>query len=220
MAFKTLLKSESLARYVNVDVLHETDLQRRLRAETAKLPQGGMQISADQGALLSMLIALLDARRVIEIGTFTGYSALCMAAALPPEGMLIACDISEEWTRIGRRYWKEAGVESKIDLRLAPAQQTLDALIAQGQSNTFDLAFIDADKDPYPSYYEACLQLVRKNGVIVMDNVLMGRSPDASQFDPAKDGTLHALNMTIRNDDRAEAMIATVGAGFMIVRKK
>lgn len=220
MNFKSLLRSEPLARYINVDMLHETDVQRRLRDETARLPNGGMQISPDQGAMLSLLVGLVGAKKVIEIGTFTGYSALCMASALPADGKIICCDISEEWTNIGRRYWREAGVDSKIDLRLAPAQQTLDRLLAEGQSNTFDLAFIDADKDPYPQYYESCVQLVRPNGLIVMDNVLMGRGADPATFDPATQGGMHALNMRVRNDDRVEAMIAIIGAGLMLARKR
>lgn len=219
MAFKTLLSSQAVARYVNVDMLHETDVQKRLRAETAKLPRGGMQVSADQGALLALLVKLVGAGRVLELGTFTGYSALCMAMALPPHGRLIACDVSREWTDIARRYWAEAGVADRIELRLGPAMQTLQQMLANGAAGTFDLAFIDADKENYDAYYEACLKLVRSGGLIVMDNVLGPRHTDQAEYDPANT-SMHALNMKIRDDNRVDAMIATVGAGFMLARKR
>ena len=220
MAYKSILRSDAIARYVNVDMLHETDVKRRLREETAALPNGQMQISADQGAFLELLVKLLDAHRALEIGTFTGYSALCIASALPADGMLIACDISDEWTSIGRRYWREAGVADKIDLRLAPANNTLAALLSGGSAGTFDLAFIDADKEAYEGYYETSLKLLRNGGLIVMDNVMMApRGSEPATFDPVQ-SPMHALNLKVRNDTRVQSMIATVGGGFMLARKR
>lgn len=217
MALKTLLRSEAVARYVNEIVIRETDLQKRLRAETSLLPQGGMQISADQGAMLSMLVKLIGAKSALEVGTFTGYSALCVASALPADGKLIACDVSEEWTSIARRYWLEAGVASKIGLRLAPALQTLEVLMREGR--VFDFAFIDADKESYQAYYEAVLRLLRAGGLMVFDNALGTGGTGEPTYDPAT-SNLHALNVRIREDDQVESMLATVGAGFLLVRKK
>ncbi len=220
MAFKSLVASDSVARYVNEEMLREPDVQKRLRAETAGIPHGGMQISSDQGALLSLLVKLIGAKKAIEIGTFTGYSALCVALALPADGKLIACDISEEWTAIGRRYWREAGVAGKIDLRLAPALKTVETLLLQGGAGTFDFAFIDADKEAYDAYYEGVLKLLRPGGLIAMDNVLgSGPNSESADYDPAT-SKMHALNLKIRDDARVDAMIATVGAGFMLVRKR
>lgn len=220
MAFKSQVRSDAVAQYVNETMLHETDVQRRLRAATAQLPVGGMQISADQGALLAFLVRMLGARRALEIGTFTGYSTLCVAMALPADGRLIACDVSAEWTTIAQRYWKEAGVADRIELRLAPALETLAALQQQGAAGSFDFAFIDADKVAYDAYYEAALKLLRPGGVIAMDNVLgSGPNTDNVDYDPAT-SKMHPLNMKIRADQRVDAMLATVGAGFMLVRKK
>jgi caffeoyl-CoA O-methyltransferase len=218
VSFKSLLGSEPLARYVNETLVQESDLQQRLRAETARLPAAGMQIAVDQGAFLAFLVRLIGARRALEVGTFTGYSALCIAAALPPEGELIACDISEEWTRIARRYWREAGVAARITLRLAPAQETLAALVEEA-AGTFDFAFIDADKESYAAYYEACLALLRPGGLIALDNML----PDGV-WDEAARGPMaravHPVNLAIRDDARVDASPATIGAGMMLARKR
>ncbi|MGE5202027.1 MAG: class I SAM-dependent methyltransferase, partial [Acidobacteriota bacterium] len=171
MAGRTFLP-EAIERYVSETLVKETPLQRRLREETARLPMGMMQIGADQGAFLALLVRLIGARRTLEIGTFTGYSALTVASALPADGKLIACDVSEEWTSIGRRYWREAELENRIDLRLGPAAETLRSLLAAGEAGRFDFAFIDADKSNYDTYYELSLQLLRPNGLIAIDNVL------------------------------------------------
>lgn len=165
------LLPEAVEKYVSF-LASETDVQKRLRAETAKLPMAGMQIGADQGAFLSLLARAIGAKRAVEIGTFTGYSALAVAAALPADGRLVCCDISEEWTAIARRYWKEAGLEPRIELRLAPALDTLADLLARDGAGSFDFAFIDADKSGYDAYYEACLKLLRSGGLIAIDNVL------------------------------------------------
>ncbi|MGH6913123.1 MAG: O-methyltransferase [Geminicoccales bacterium] len=217
MSFKSLLSSEHLARYVNQTITQETELQRRLRAETALLPNGGMQISADQGAFLAFLVKVIGARRALEIGTFTGYSALCIAAALPAGGELVACDISEAWTRIARRYWREAGVAGRITLRLAPALETLTGLLEEG--GTFDFAFIDADKDAYGAYYEAALALLRPGGVIALDNMLPENVwEEASRGPMAR--AVHPVNLKIRDDVRVDASLATIGAGLMLARKR
>ncbi len=218
MAFKSFIQSDAITRYINQDMLHETDAQKRLRAETGKLPNGQMQISPDQGAFLSLLVKLMGVKKSLEIGTFTGYSALSVAMALPAGGKLVCCDVSEEWTNVGRRYWKEAGVADRIDLRLGPAMQTLAAMIEHGDSHTFDFCFIDADKENYDTYYELALKLIRHGGLIALDNMLDSRGGDKSTFDPV-DGPRHPLNLKIHNDARVESMFAMVGGGLLLARK-
>src|SRR6185503_3540118 len=168
--------NSDLAEYVDQNWLRDSPLKRRLREETAKLPQAGMQISAHQGQQMALLARAVGARRAVEVGTFTGYSALCVAEALPSDGKLWCCDVSEEWTRIGRRYWQEAGVEGKIELTIGPALATLDRLLAQGLAAQLDMAFIDANKNDYDAYYERCLALLRPGGLVLIDNVLWGGS--------------------------------------------
>jgi caffeoyl-CoA O-methyltransferase len=214
------LLPDAVERYVTRDMTRETTLQKRLRAETARLPQGGMQIGADQGALLALLVRTIGAKRALEIGTFTGYSALAVAAALPADGKLICCDVSEEWTAVARRYWREAGVARRIELRLAPATETLAALRSELGSGALDFAFIDADKPSYGVYYEACLDLVRPGGLIALDNMLWsGQVADPHAHDSDTDA-LRALNETIRADARVDACLLTVGDGVMLVRKR
>jgi predicted O-methyltransferase YrrM len=210
---------EKVERYVSEEITLETPVQKRLRAETARLPQGGMQIGADQGALLALLARSIDARMALEIGTFTGYSALAVATALPPDGRLVCCDVSEEWTAIARRYWKEAGVDRKIDLRLAPALETLPALERERGAGSFDFAFVDADKPAYDAYFESCLRLLRPGGLIAFDNVLWsGKVADPKVHDADTDA-LRALNAKIRDDARVDACLLTVGDGVMLARK-
>ena len=214
------LLPKAVERYVTQDIARETAIQKKLRAETARLPQAGMQIGADQGALLSLLVRAIGAKKVIEIGTFTGYSALAVAAALPAGGRLFCCDINEEWTAIARRYWKEAGVADRIELRLAPALETLTALRAEHGSGAFDFAFIDADKSSYNAYYESCLVLIRQGGLIALDNTLWsGKVADSKVHDPDTDA-LRALNAKIRDDARVDACLLTVGDGVMLARKR
>lgn len=214
-----LAMSDRIEDYVLAHT-HESEVASRLRAETAKLPQARMQIGPDQAAFLALLARSIDARRCVEIGTFTGYSALAIAAALPADGKLVCCDISEEWTAIARRYWDEAGIAARIDLRLAPALDTLNDLLAHGGFGEYDFAFIDADKSSYDAYYEACLKLLRPGGLIVLDNMLWsGRVADASQHDADTDA-IRTLNAKIHADSRAEATLLTVGDGVMIVRKR
>jgi predicted O-methyltransferase YrrM len=215
---KSLLGSENLARYVNETLVQETELQRRLRAETARLPSAGMQIAADQGAFLAFLVRLIGARRALEVGTFTGYSALCIAQALPADGELVACDVSEEWTGIARRYWQEAGVAARITLRLAPAKETLAALIDEA-AGAFDFAFIDADKESYDAYYEATLALLRPGGLMALDNMLPDRVWDEAARGPMG-RAVHPVNLKVRDDSRVDATPATIGAGMMLARKR
>src|SRR5258708_1929532 len=163
-----LAMTEQVTDYLRRVSLHEPDVLRRLRVETASHPMGQMQITPEHGQFMGLLVHLINARQALEVGVFTGYSSLSVALALPPGGKLIACDVSEDYTAIARRYWREAGVEEKIDLRLAPALQTLDALLAEGRASTFDFAFIDADKGNYANYYERALQLIRPGGIIAV----------------------------------------------------
>ena len=196
----------------------ESSVAARLRVETAKLPQAGMQIGADQAAFMALLVRSIGAKRCIEIGTFTGYSALAVAAALPEDGTLVCCDISAGWTAMARRYWIEGGVAARIDLRLAPALGTLRNLLAQGGHDSYDFAFIDADKDSYDAYYEACLELLRPGGLIVLDNMLWsGRVADPDHHDTDTDA-IRALNTKIDSDARRDLL--AVGDGVMLVRKR
>ena len=217
---KRSLLPDTIEQYVDDFVTVETEVQQRLRAETSVLPKAGMQIGADQGAFMALLVRLIGARRALEIGTFTGYSAMAVAAALPPGGRLITCDVSEEWTAIARRYWREAGLSDTIELRLGDARGTLAALRIEAGDSSFDFAFIDADKPGYDAYYEACLHLVRPGGLILIDNVLWsGKVADPEILDPDT-VALRALNAKIREDSRVEASLVAIGDGVMVVRKR
>jgi O-methyltransferase len=219
MGVRSLLPDE-VERYVGEVITKETPLQKRLRAETAKLPMSMMQIGPDQGALLALLVRLIGAKRTLEIGTFTGYSALTVAQALPEGGKVIACDISEEWTAIARRYWREAGLDDRIELRLGPAAETLKALLQASGAGSFDFAFIDADKSGYDTYYELCLQLIRPNGLIAIDNVLWSGAVLDPKKSDADTAALRALNLKIRDDARVDSALLTVGDGLMLARKR
>ncbi len=214
------LLPDAVERYVTQDITRQTEAQKQLRVETARLPEAGMQIGADQGALLALLVRTIGAKRAIEIGTFTGYSALAVAAALPAGGRLFCCDISEEWTVIARRYWKQAGVADRIELRLAPASKTLADLRAEHGAGAFDFAFIDADKSSYDSYYEACLDLIGVGGLILLDNMLWSGSVADPNVHDADTDALRALNAKIRDDRRVDACLLTVGDGVMLARKR
>ena len=216
---KRSLLPDAVESYVEANVT-ETDVQRRLRAETKHLPNAGMQIGADQGALLALLVKTLGAHNAIEVGTYTGYSALAVAMALPVDGRLIACDVSEEWTSIGRRYWAEAGVAGKIELRLAPATETLGTLLRERGKGSFDFMFIDADKTGYDAYYETGLALLRTGGVIALDNMIWGGRVADPAVNDDDTVALRALNAKIAADRRVDACLATIGDGVMIVRKR
>lgn len=220
MSRTTTGMNDELRHYLIASSVRETALLAKLREETASLPAGGMQISPEQGQLMRLLVELTGAKRCLEVGTFTGYSALCVAMALPADGTLTCCDVSAEWTGIGRRYWKEAGLDHKIDLRLAPATETLEALIADGQSGNFDFAFIDADKGNYGRYYEAALTLLRPGGLIGVDNVLWhGAVIDAAKQD--EDTTaIRALNAKIAKDERVTPAMIPIGDGLTLARKR
>jgi predicted O-methyltransferase YrrM len=210
----------ALWEYMRRVTLREPALLRRLREETARYPNSNCQISAEQGQFMGLLMHLMGARRTIEVGVYTGYSALVVALALPEDGRIIACDINEEWTSVGRRYWREAGVDGKIDLRLGPALATLDSLIASGQANQFDFVFIDADKTNYANYYERALVLLRRGGLIGVDNVLWyGRVIDAS-FDDADTRAIREFNERILNDDRVWLSMLPVRDGLTLACKK
>ncbi len=211
--------NDQLFSYLLNTSVREPEYLTRLRAETAQLTDGNMQISADQGQFMTLLVKLIGARKTLEVGVFTGYSSLCTARGLPDDGQIIACDVSAEWTSIARRYWAEAGVAHKIDLRLAPAVETLDALLSEGQAGTFDFAFIDADKENYNHYYERALQLVRKGGLLAFDNTLWyGKVADESVQD-VDTIALRALNKKLPDDDRVMMCQLTVGDGLTLAMK-
>lgn len=219
MAHKSFLP-EPLYRYSLENWLREPEILTRLREETASHPRAGMQIPPDQGALMGLLTRLVGAKNCLEVGVFTGYSSLAVALALPEDGRIVACDISEEFTDIARRYWEEAGVADKIDLHLRPAVETLDGLIAEGKEGTFDLAFIDADKVGYPVYYECALRLVKPNGLILLDNVLWsGRILDESLTD-GDTLALRWLNADLKKDERIDLALIPIGDGVTVVRKR
>jgi len=209
-----------IERYVREQTLRETEAQVRLRRETTALPDARMLLAPEVGALLALLVRLIGARRVLEVGTFTGYSALAMALALPEGGRILACDVSEEWTAITRRHWKATGVADRIDLELAPAAETLSALVRDGRAGTFDLAFVDADKASYPDYYEACLVLLRAGGVLVFDNTLWGGAVADESVTDVDTVAIRTLNRRIRADARVDACLLAIGDRATVVRKR
>ena len=210
----------ALADYVDGNWLRDSAVKRRLREETARLSAGGMQIAAHQGQQMALLARAMGARRAVEVGTFTGYSSLCLAEALPVDGKLWCCDVSEEWTRIARRAWKETGVESRIELTIGPALGTLDWLLAQGLAGQLDLAFIDANKDDYDAYYERCLKLVRPGGLLLIDNVLWGGSVAKLEIDDRDTKAIRALNAKLKADERVDIALFAVGDGMTCALKR
>ncbi|MBS0223687.1 MAG: class I SAM-dependent methyltransferase [Proteobacteria bacterium] len=211
---------DALADYVDNNWLRESPAKRRLREETAKMPRAGMQISAHQGQQIGLLARAIGARRAVEVGTFTGYSSLCIAEALPQDGKLWCCDVNKEWTAIARRYWAEAGLDKRIELTIGPASKTLDWLLAQGLAGQIDLAFIDANKDDYGAYYERCLKLVRRGGLVLIDNVLWGGAV-ANLADTDKDTeAIRALNAKLRTDERVDLTLLAVGDGMTCALKR
>lgn len=221
MSSRTMNLSEEFRAYIHTNWLRDTPLQKRLREETAKLGDpAGMQISPEQGQLMAVLVELIGACRILEVGTFTGYSALAMAQALPPQGRIVTCDTSEEWTAIASRYWEEAGVAAQIDLHLAPALETIEKLLYDGKTNSFDLVFIDADKENYDHYYEGALKLLRPGGVILFDNVFWsGRVADESHTESST-VAIRALNAKLHGDERVSLAIIPIGDGLSMVRKR
>ena len=221
MAVRTLSMTDALHHYLLSVSPRLSDAQSRLRQETATHPKSGFQISAEQGHLMAFLVRLIGARRCLEIGVFTGYSSLSVAGALPDDGTIVACDVSEEFTRIARRYWEEAGVAHKIDLRLAPATETLTALLSDAQNHgSFDFAFVDADKPNYDMYYESCLILLRTGGLLGIDNTLWaGKVADPSIQD-ADTEMFRTLNAKIAHDERVDRCVVPIGDGLTLVRKR
>ncbi|MGQ0658704.1 MAG: class I SAM-dependent methyltransferase [Chromatiales bacterium] len=220
MSNKTITLTDELYAYLQAASLHEPAVLRRLREETAKLPMANMQIAPEQGQFMGLLAKLMGARRTLEIGVFTGYSAIAVALQLPPDGQVTACDVSEEWTAIARRYFEEAGVAAKIDLRIAPALETLDALLAQGEAGRFDFTFIDADKENYQNYYERALELLRPGGLIVADNVLWdGKVADPAEKDSATTA-LRAFNTRLHGDDRVVLSMLPLADGITLALKR
>lgn len=220
MSNRTIALTDALHEYLLAVSLREPPVLRELRAETAALPKANMQIAPEQGQFMALLVRLTGARRCLEIGVFTGYSSLAVALALPDDGRILACDVSEEWTAVARRYWRAAGVAQRIDLRLAPALETLDRLLADGERGSYDLAFIDADKASYAAYYERALELLRPGGLVVVDNTLWsGRVLDPAITD-ADTVALRRFNELVHADERVDLSLVPIGDGLTLARKR
>jgi predicted O-methyltransferase YrrM len=220
MSNRTLTLGPALYEYLCKVSLREPKLLARLRRETAQDSGATMQISPEQGQFMALLVELIQARNILEIGTYTGYSSLCMAMALPENGRVVCCDVSADWTSIARRYWAEAGVDDKIRLHLAPALETLRMLLQQGAAATFDMVFIDADKENYPEYYELCLQLLRPGGLLLADNTLWSsRVIDAADRSLATEA-IRRFNLSLHDDDRISLSLLPIGDGLTLALKK
>jgi predicted O-methyltransferase YrrM len=220
MSNRTISLTESLYEYLLSVSLREPDLLRQLREETAAQPDARMQISPEQGQFMGLLARLMGARRCLEIGVFTGYSSLAVALALPEDGRIVACDVSERWTSVARRYWAAAGVTHKIDLRLAPALETLAQLRAAGETDSYDFVFIDADKQNYVGYFERALELVRPGGLVVADNTLWsGRVADPENAEPDTVALRH-FNEHLHRDERIDLSLVPIGDGLTLARKR
>jgi predicted O-methyltransferase YrrM len=221
MSNRTINLTDKLYEYLIENGVRESDVARELRAVTKeKIEWHQMQIAPEQGAFMAILIRLMGARRTLEVGTFTGYSALIVAEALPDDGKVVACDVSDEWTSIGREYWQKAGVAHKIDLRLAPGLDTLNQLLADGESDSFDFAFIDADKSNYDGYYECCLQLLRAGGLIAIDNVLWNGGVVNDELQDDDTLAIRAINRKVIADDRVDTTLTPIGDGLTLAIKR
>jgi len=212
--------TDALYDYILQHAVREPAVLAELHAETSRLEHAGMQIGADQGQFMALLVKLMGARRTLEVGVFTGYSSLAVALALPADGRIVACDVSEEWTAIARRYWQKAGVEKKIDLRLGPAAATLDGLLAAGESGLYDFAFIDADKGNYLGYYERCLKLVRTGGIIATDNTLWSGEVANPANQKPDTVSLREYNERLHRDERIDLALLAIGDGLTLARKR
>ena len=221
MSNQSIGLSNNLYQYLVTNSVREPEILQQLREETAQHPLVNMQISPEQGQFMGLLVQLIGAKKYLEVGVFTGYSSLAVALNLPEDGQIVACDVSEEFTAIARKYWQAAGVNNKIDLHIAPALETLDRLLADGAAGTFDLAFIDADKNNYAAYYDRSFQLVRQNGLILVDNVLWyGRVADPAMDGDKRTQAIKQLNQQIYRDDRVQISLVPIGDGLTIARKK
>jgi predicted O-methyltransferase YrrM len=211
--------SDQLYDYLLSASLREPEILQALRQKTANHPMSQMQIAPEQGQFMALLVKLMDAKQALEVGVFTGYSALAVALALPADGKLVACDVSEEYTAIAQRYWQQAGIAAKIDLRIAPALETLDQLLAEGQANRFDFAFIDADKSSYLLYYERALQLVRSGGLIVIDNVLWSGRVANPEAQDHRTAMMREFNQTLHQDERVSLSLLPIADGLTLALK-
>jgi predicted O-methyltransferase YrrM len=221
MSNQSIGLSNDLYQYLVANSVREPKILQQLRAETERHPLVNMQISPEQGQLMALLVQLIGAKKCLEVGVFTGYSSLIVALNLPDNGKLVACDVSEEFTSIASKYWQEAGVSDRIELKIAPALETLDRLLANGEAGTFDFAFIDADKNNYAAYYDRCFQLIRQNGLILVDNVLWyGRVADPAMDDDRRTKAIKQLNQQLYHDDRVQISLIPIGDGLTIARKK
>ena len=220
MASKTYALSPEIDEYIKSVTLREPYVLQQLRAETEPMERGIMQVSPELGQFMRLLIQLTGVKNILELGVFTGYSTLSMALAIPEDGRIVACDVSDEWTSIGRRYWQEAGVTHKIDLRLAPATQTLESLRQAGQKQHFDFIFIDADKANYGVYYEACIELLRPNGLMLIDNTLWGFKVADPNIVDLETNVIQKLNKRLHEDERIDVSILLFGDGLTVVRKR
>ena len=219
MSTATIMLDEKLRKYLlNVSV-KESEILRELREETAQMEYSAMQISPEQGAFMSFLVELIQAKRTLEIGVFTGYSALVVAMALSEDGIVTACDVSEEWTNVGMKYWKKAQVEDKIDLRIAPALKTLDQLLSEGKQGTYDFSFIDADKIEYQGYFDKSLELLRIGGLIAIDNVLWGGSVIDDSIQDSSTKAIRKFNENLSSDPRVSISMVPIGDGLTLACK-
>ncbi len=220
MSNRTINLDQALYDYLLEVSLREAPILKALRAETAADPMHNMQIAPEQGQFMALLAGLIGARRYIEVGVFTGYSSLAVGLALPEDGEIIACDVSETWTSIARRYWRKAGLDERIHLHLAPARETLQMLLDQGEADRFDFAFIDADKESYSDYYDLLLQLIRPGGLIAVDNVLWGGSVIDPEKNDADTEAIRKFNRLLRDDVRVDISLVPIGDGLTLARKK
>lgn len=221
MSNQSIQLTDNLHQYLLDNSLREPEILAKLRQQTAEHPLVDMQISPEQGQLMGLLVKLIDAKKCLEIGVFTGYSSLIVALNLPDDGKVVACDLSIEFTEIAKQYWQAAGVSHKIDLQIAPALETLDRLIANDEAGTFDFAFIDADKNNYAAYYDRCFQLVRSGGLILVDNVLWyGSVVDSAMDKDKRTQSIKQINQQIYHDDRVQISLIPIGDGLTIARKK
>jgi len=220
MSLRSIGLSDAVHAYLCEATLREPPLLKRLRAETTKLERSNMQISPEQGQLMALLVEIVGARRAIEVGVFTGYSSLSVALALPEDGHLVACDVSEEWTRVAKRYWEAAGVAHKIELCLGPGIETLDQLLAKGEAGSYDFAFIDADKENYVAYANRCLELIRSGGLLAFDNALWhGAVADPARTDAATEA-IRRVTRQLRDDPRVMPSLVPIGDGLLLARKR
>ena len=220
MSRKTLGLSDDLHEYLLSVSLRESEMMTRLRKDMAEHPESQMQIAPEQAQFFQFLVRLIGARRSLEIGVFTGYSALAVAEVLPPNGTLVACDVNEEYTDVARRYWREAGVEERIDLRIAPAEETLSELLDNGQAGTFDFVFIDADKESYDTYYEQSLQLLRPGGVLALDNMFRGGQVTEPAPDDESIQAIRRLNEKLHGDERIDLTVLPLADGVTLAMKR